>query len=320
MSLRYEEVGQRLKAFRLGSGLTADEISQQIGISRTALYRAEKGGLAKIEMLEKLSELLQVSMPTLLGVGIEYIPSAVSYFERTRQLEETADHLVVLAGPISFLLASDLFDSALEQVLRESISTDVPDQVRAHADVGKIMEILHERKQTYRRRRPSIVNLISTRQIERFLNNGMVGSQRLSDDDYAKRHAMARHELEHFASLIRKESIGVQIGLVSDNLPHNGFQIFRQSERSTLTISPFRLGEQPNIRVGVAMATSALEALSMHQRVVIEAWRTAMKGAVAAEYLDRLLTSSQSAGYEAQSHLKQGATTRLRNIPRKRMI
>ena len=105
MSLRYEEVGQRLKAFRLGSGLTADEIAQKIGISRTALYRAEKGGLAKIETLEKLSELLKVSMPTLLGVGIEYIPSAVSYFERIRQLEETAEHLVVLASPISFLLA-----------------------------------------------------------------------------------------------------------------------------------------------------------------------------------------------------------------------
>jgi transcriptional regulator with XRE-family HTH domain len=320
MSLRYEEVGQRLKAFRLGSGLTADEIAQKIGISRTALYRTEKGDLAKIETLEKLSELLKVSMPTLLGVGIEYIPSAVSYFERIRQLEETAEHLVVLAGPISFLLASDRFDSALEQVLRESISTNVPDQVRAHADVGKIMEILHVRKQTYRRRRPSIVNLISTRQIEQFLNNGMVGSQRLSVDDYTKRHEMARHELEYLASLIREESIGVQIGLVSDNLPHNGFQIFRQSERSTLTISPFRLGEQPNIRVGVAMATSAPEALSLHQNVVVEAWRTALKGAAAAEYLDRLLASSQLAGYEAQTQWKPSAITKHRNSPRKRTI
>ena len=317
MSLRYEEVGQRLKAFRLGSGLTADEIAQKIGISRTALYRAEKGGLAKIETLEKLSELLKVSMPTLLGVGIEYIPSAVSYFERIRQLEETAEHLVVLASPISFLLASDLFDLALEQVLRESISTNVPDLKRAQADVGKIMEILHERKKTYLRRRPSIVNLISTRQIEQFLNNGLVGSQRLSVDDYAKRQEIARHELEHLASLIREESIGVQIGLVSDNLPHNGFQIFRQSERSTLTISPFRLGEQPNIRVGVAMATSAPEALSLHQNVVMEAWRTALKGAAAADYLDRLLASSQLTGCEVQTPLKPSALTRRRSTPQK---
>lgn len=294
MPIRYEEVGQRLKAFRLGSGLSADEIAQRIGISRTALYRVEKGGLAKLETLEKLSDLLQVSMPTLLGVGIEYIPSAVSYFERTRQLEETAEHLVVLAGPISFLLASDRFEAALEQVLRESVSEDVHDSTRALSDVGKIMEILHQRKQSYRRRRPSIVNLISTRQIERFLINGLVGSARLSDDECAKRHKMARQELEHFAALIREESIGVQIGLVSDTLPHNGFQIFRQAERSTLTISPFRLGEQPNIRVGVAMATSAPEALTLHQNVVTDAWGAAMKGAAAAEYLDCLLATSQS--------------------------
>src|ERR1043165_3859862 len=114
MGIRYDEIGQRLKAFRLGSGMSADEIAKQIGISRTALYRFEKGELAKIETLERLADLLGVSIPTLLGVGIEYIPSAVSYFERMRQIEETAEHIVVLAGPISFLLASDTFEATLE--------------------------------------------------------------------------------------------------------------------------------------------------------------------------------------------------------------
>ena len=41
-------------------------------------------------------------MPTLLGVGVEYIASAVSYFERMRQIEESAEHIIVLAGPISY--------------------------------------------------------------------------------------------------------------------------------------------------------------------------------------------------------------------------
>ena len=49
-----------------------------------------------------------------LGVGIEYIPSAVSYFERVRQIEEKSDHIVMLSGPISFLLASDDFPAALQ--------------------------------------------------------------------------------------------------------------------------------------------------------------------------------------------------------------
>ena len=104
MGFRYDEIGQRLKAYRLGSGLSADELAKKIGISRTALYRFEQGELAKIDTLERLAELLNVSIPTLLGVGIEYIPSAVSYFERMRQIEETAEQIVILSGPISFLL------------------------------------------------------------------------------------------------------------------------------------------------------------------------------------------------------------------------
>ena len=102
MAVRFDDIGNRLKAFRLGSGLSADEIASRLGISRTALYRFEKGELAKIETLEKLAELLSVSVPTLLGVGVEYIASAVSYFERMRQIEETCEHIIVLAGPISY--------------------------------------------------------------------------------------------------------------------------------------------------------------------------------------------------------------------------
>ena len=55
MAIRFDDIGNRLKAFRLGSGLSADEIAGRLGISRTALYRFEKGELAKIETLEKLA-------------------------------------------------------------------------------------------------------------------------------------------------------------------------------------------------------------------------------------------------------------------------
>src|ERR1700745_1959706 len=129
MAIRFDDIGNRLKAFRLGSGLSADEIANRLGISRTALYRFEKGELAKIETLEKLAELLSVSVPTLLGVGVEYVASAVSYFERMRQIEEASEHIIVLAGPISYLLASDAFDQALGDILRERIP-----QARARAD------------------------------------------------------------------------------------------------------------------------------------------------------------------------------------------
>src|ERR1041385_5222679 len=169
--LRFDDIGNRLKAFRLGSGLSAEEIAAKLGISRTALYRFEKGELAKIETLEKLAELLGVSVPTLLGVGVEYIASAVAYFERMRQIEETSEHIIVLAGPISYLLASDAFDRTLDEMLRESVPEKIEVRKRALAQIDELMTVLHQRKASYRMRQPSIVNLISAAEMERFLRN-----------------------------------------------------------------------------------------------------------------------------------------------------
>src|SRR5213079_2636936 len=131
MAVRFDDIGNRLKAFRLASGLSADEIAGRLRISRAAVYRFERGELVKIETLEKLSELLGVSIPTLLGVGVEYLPSAVAYFERLRQVEETASHIIVLAGPISYLLASPEFHERLAHILNESIPGGVDDRRRA---------------------------------------------------------------------------------------------------------------------------------------------------------------------------------------------
>jgi len=291
MSFRYDEIGQRLKAFRLASGMSADEIARRIDISRTALYRFERGELAKIETLEKLAELLDVSIPTLLGVGIEYISSAVAYFERLRQLEEQAEHIVVLAGPLSYLLASERFDELLKQLLVESVAADLPDRDRVMADIATIIEILAARKATYRRRQPGVVNLISGIEIERLLRNGFVGKAQLPPEQQNQRRALARAEISYFADLIARAPIGVQIGVVRDALPQTGFQIFRQPDRKVMTLSPFRLGENPNVRVGVAMITSAPEALALHEKAVKEMWATALKGDAASEYLHSLIAS-----------------------------
>jgi len=287
--IRFDDIGNRLKAFRLGSGLSAEDVAKRIGISRTALYRFEKGEVVKIETLEKLAELLQVSLPTLLGVGVEYIASAVTYFERMRQIEETAEHIIVLAGPLSYLLASDAFNAVLGQLLKESIPENVDDHPRAEGEVEEIMAVLTQRKETYRRRQPAIVNLIAASEIARFLINGMVGRLGLPDDVRRERRALARAEVEHFARIVEREPIGVQIGIVPETLPHTGFQIFRQPDRQLLTLSPFRLGEEPNVRVGVAMITSAPEALTLHHRAAEGMWGRALKGSAAAAYLRELI-------------------------------
>jgi transcriptional regulator with XRE-family HTH domain len=285
MPIRFDDIGNRLKAFRLGSGLSAEDIAQRLGISRTALYRIEKGEVAKIETLEKLAELLKVSVPTLLGVGVEYIATAVSYFERMRQIEETAEHVVVLAGPISYVLASDAFDRALGEVLRESIPDRIPRREHALRQVDELMVVLAQRKETYRRRCPAVVNLIAAAEMERFLRNGMVGRHDLAEKVRRERRALARAEAEHFTALMENEPIGVQIGIVLDTLPHTSFQIFRQPDRQILALSPFRLGEEPNIRTGMAMITSAPEALALHEAMARELWASALKGPAAVRFM-----------------------------------
>ena len=289
MTIRFDDIGDRLKAFRMGSGLSAEEIARRLGISRTALYRFEKGEVAKIETLEKLSDLLGVSVPTLLGVGVEYLPSAVSYFERMRQIEETAEHIIVLAGPISYLLASDAFDRTLEDVLRENVPETYETRKRALEQVDEVMAVLRQRKQQYRKRQPGIVNLISATEMERFVRNGLTGRLDLPETTLAERRKLARAEAEHFARLMADEPIGVQIGIVPDTLPHASFQIFRQPDRQVLALSPFRLGEQPNIRVGVAMITSAPEALALHDKMAKDLWSRAIKGPAAVSFMRELM-------------------------------
>ena len=234
-----------MRAFRLGSRLSAEDIAHRTGISRTALYRFEKGEVVKIETLDRLAKLLQVSVATLLGVGVEYIASAVSYFERMRQIESTAEHVTVLAGPIASILASDRFESMLEAVLRESIPADLEDRPSLLEDVARIVAILRERKATYRARQPTVLNLMAALEIERFARDGLVGNGNLPARIRRVRRELARAEIEHFAALIDDDPINVRIGIVSETLPHTGFQIFRQPDRQVLTISPFRLGEHP---------------------------------------------------------------------------
>lgn len=289
MTIRFDDIGNRLKAFRLASGLSADEIAGRLGISRTALYRFEKGELVKIETLEKLSELLGVSVPTLLGVGVEYIPSAVAFFERLRQIEENSEHIVVLAGPVSFLLASESFGEALEEVLVESIPREAADYERAIASVHELIPILRQRKENWLTRRPGILNLISGAEIDRFLRNGLVGRLDLDETVRAERRRRARAEAEHLIRLMEEEPIGVQIGIVPGSLPHNSFQIFRQADRRILALSPFRLGEQPNVYGGIAMITSAPEALELHERTVEDMWRRTRKGRDAAAFMRGLI-------------------------------
>lgn len=293
MTFRFEEIGERLRAYRMGSGLSAEEIAQRLRISRAALYRYEKGELTKIETIARLSELLNVSIPSLLGVGVEYVANALAFFERMRQIEEKAEHIIVLFGPITYLLTSDEYDKTLREVLLESVPAGIDNAAKARHEIEELMEVLRQRKDSYRRRRPSVVSLIAAAEMERFIAHGLIGTQSLSKAQRNTRREMARREVRHIIRCMSEEPIGVQIGVVQDTLPNTSFQIFRQSDRAFVAVSPFRLGEQPNVRVGVAMITSAVEALSLHENVAASLWRRALKGAEAADFVAGLLKRAE---------------------------
>ncbi|MCG6118868.1 MAG: helix-turn-helix transcriptional regulator [Aquimonas sp.] len=278
-----------MRAYRLGKGLTPDDLADRLGISRAALYRAEKGEIRKIEMLTSIADVLGVSLPSLMGVGVEYVSSATAFFERMRQLEINCEQIIGLFSPVSYLLTSDHYDEVLREVLKESISNANVSASEADTTAESLIAILRERKQAFRYRRPLIVSLISSSDLERFLLNGMVGRHDLPPETIRQRRLMARREAEYVLAMLRDQPIGIQIGVVREPVPGTSFQIFRQADRSVLAISPFRLGEQPNIRLGVALITSAPEAMTLHEDIAAQLWADALKGQEAAEHLERTI-------------------------------
>lgn len=288
-SIRFTDIGARLRAYRLGKSLTPDALAKRLGISRAALYRAEKGEIRKIEMLTSIADKLGVSLPNLLGVGVEYVSTAIAFFERMRQMEDECQQIIGLFGPVSYLLTSNDYDVVLREVLLESIPEGTEQQEAAVASVDALMEILRARKKLFRLRRPLIASLISSTDLEHFLLHGLVGRHDLSKELIDRRRLAARREAMHILDMLRNQPIGIQIGIVREAVPSTSFQIFRQPDRSVLAISPFRLGGQPNIRLGVALITSAPEAMALHEEIAASLWNNALKGNEAASYLEALI-------------------------------
>ncbi len=292
--IHFADIGARLRAYRLGCSMSPDDLARSLGISRAALYRAEKGEIRKIEMLTAIADKLDVSLPNLLGVGVEYVSTAVAFFERMRQLEEASQQIIGLFGPVSYLLTSTTYDDMLRTVLIEAIPDGADDQEAAIASVDALMKILAARKAAFEQRRPLIASLISSADLERFLLHGLIGRYDLSGEVVHRRRLAARDEAMNILKLMTDQPIGIQIGIVREAVPATSFQIFRQMDRSTLAISPFRLGEQPNIRLGVGLITSAPEAMKLHDSIAASLWQSALKGPSAAAYLEKLIEKYSS--------------------------
>jgi transcriptional regulator with XRE-family HTH domain len=292
--MRFNEIGQQLRAYRMESGLKAEEISARLGVSRAALYRYEKGEVIKLDTVNRLAELLKISPLTLLGIGVEYYAKPIGYMERIRQIEETSDQILQVFGPICYLISSDQYDSILSQLFEESAEALGTDRGMARAGAEQLMSVMISRKRMYAARKPSIIGILTIGSIQKFLAEGIASAAQVSDRLRSAARDVAQREMEHIANLMESEPIGLQLGLMANGEPNGPFTLLRSRERATLAINPFAADASPATQSGVAMITGAEDAVAAHQRVSELAWREAIKGAAAAERVRALIAAARA--------------------------
>ncbi|MDT7951163.1 MAG: helix-turn-helix transcriptional regulator [Acetobacteraceae bacterium] len=287
--MRFAEIGQQLRAYRLESGLRAEEIAARLGVSRAALYRYEKGEVIKLDTVKRLAELLKVSPLSLLGIGVEYYSRSAGYFERIRQVEEASDQILQAYGSICFLTTTDAFDSVLADSLMAAAETGDTDRATARSAAEQVLTLLSARKKAYQQRRPGIIAIISEAAVRTFLDLGLVGAASLSPSLRDKTQRVAALEIGNIADMMDAEPMGLQFGLLPDGSSTSEFSIVRSGDRATLAVNGFRADGLPTSQTGVAMITGADEAVAAHQRVAEAVWREALKGKTAAQRLREIL-------------------------------
>ncbi len=289
--MRLTDIGHQLKAFRLESGLKADEIAQRLGISRAALYRYEKGEVIKLDTVQRLAELLKVSPLSLLGIGVEYYQRQPAFFERLRQIEETTDTILEIGGDGSYLGTSDAYHQTIADTMRRYVDIHADQDPGLAILCDSTLTSLEERRRNYEQRQPTIIALVSVDAVERMLRPGIV--QDLHADAALERRCRdaAVAEIERLANLLETPPMGFQVGLLRQNDNTGSFRIMRQRDRSMLAVNPFRPNPSLLRQTGIAIVTGAAEAVAAHQRVAEQLWKTSIKGAEGTSILRRLITA-----------------------------
>ena len=293
--MRFTEIGQQLRAYRLESGLRAEEIAARLGVSRAALYRYEKGEVIKLDTIKRLAELLKISPLSLLGIGVEYYGRPVGFFERLRQVEETTDQILQMSGPLCYLTTSDAYDAALAEAYDETADASPADRTALRGMAEQLLGVLTARKRMYAMRRPTIIAMLAESAIQRFLELGAGSGPGNSDRVRRVCRQVAANEIENIATLMDTEPMGLQFGLIAGNEPSSTFTVLRTRDRATIAINPFRSDAYPAAQTGIAMLTSADEAITAHQRVAEANWRDAVKGATGAARLRQMIAAARAA-------------------------
>ncbi|WP_282362016.1 helix-turn-helix transcriptional regulator [Pseudomonas sp. PS01300] len=283
----YQAIGERLRAFRIGRQLNADQVADKLGISRAAVYRLELGKIVKLDTLERLADLLKVSLTSLLGSDTEYFDNALGYFERMRQLEARSSSVISYFDPFSYLLTTPEYSALFQTMLHEARPQGFSPAQEAME--SQILSILDERKSTFFREKFQVRSIVSLRQIERYLHIGLVGRLDLPPSVRMERALLARKEIENLISIVETNSDHPGIYLIDEALPSATFQIFEQKTTSYVAVSPYRLGELPNLHVGIASVTSSAQAVEMYKNMSSDLLSRACSGREATKKLQHLL-------------------------------
>jgi transcriptional regulator with XRE-family HTH domain len=293
--MKFADIGQQLRAYRLESGMRAEEIAARLGVSRAALYRYEKGEVIKLETIRRLAELLKISPLSLLGIGVEYFSRPAAFGDRLRNLEEQADQILQIGGRLCQPLTTDALDGAIAEAWAEVAET-APDRTTALAAIEQALQTLAQRKRSYAARKPNMIAVLSEPALRRLLADGICGGVALPDRTRARCRIAALAEVSHIASLMEESPIGLQIGLVQGGEPAGSFRILRTRDRATVLTSPFPLDSIPWVSNGVAAITGADDAVAPYQRVAESLWRDALKGGQAAERLRTMVREADRLG------------------------
>ena len=71
--------------------------------------------------------------------------------------------------------------------------------------------------------------------------------------------------------------------------PEQTFQVFEKPDSTVVTMSPYRLGDHPNISAGIATVTAAPEAVKMFKEIIVNQWDRASKAEKGAKLIEDIL-------------------------------
>lgn len=138
-------VGNRMKNIRKKQGISADTLADNIGVSRSTVFRYEKGDIEKmpIDVVANVAEALHVSLPDLMGIENDSIQKKINdivynlssdrqqnvYNYAERQLAEQNNNVVQLSDYTDNVEHTETVYGAVSAGTGQYLDHEQPEQV-----------------------------------------------------------------------------------------------------------------------------------------------------------------------------------------------